>query len=306
MRKVHLLPNLLTLGNAFCGLLAMAKAVDALAFPEDFHSKMESACAFIFAGMLLDGLDGLVARVTHSESDFGAQLDSFSDAVSFAVAPAILVKVLLGQTQFEGLAANPRVHFFAAASFALLAILRLVRFNLETDEEREAARAAAASHGGRVFSGLPSPVAAGAVAASVWMYLILVHPQLEQAEGTPTPMARLMGGLPLADWMPFLENVPLLLLLLMPGLGLLMVSHVPYAHLGSWISQQRPYPALITFVFGLLLFYLAPVPYLFCVFNGFVFYGLLRHLAARSRTPAGIGIDGSVDASRTDGGPPAE
>lgn len=276
MRKVHLLPNLLTLGNAFCGLLAMAKAIDALAFPEEFHQKLESACLFIFAGMLLDALDGLVARVTRSESEFGAQLDSFADAVSFGVAPAVLVKVLLGQTQFAGLAANPRIHFFAAASFALLAILRLVRFNLETEEERAEARAAAVGHGGRVFQGLPSPVAAGAIASSIWMYLILVHPQLEQAEGTPTPVARLIGDLPIAEWMPFLANVPLLLLLFLPALGLLMVSHVPYAHLGSWIQQQRPFQALVTFVFGLLLFYLAPVPYLFFVFNGFALFGLLR------------------------------
>ena len=145
------------------------------------------------------------------------------------------------------------------------------------------ARAAAAGVGGRVFQGLPSPVAAGAIASSIWMYLILVHPQLEQAEGTPTPVARLIGDLPLVDWMPFLENVPLLLLAVMPALGLLMVSHVPYAHLGSWFQQQRPFPALVTFVFGLLLFYLAPVPYLFCVFNGFALFGLLRYGLGRAR-----------------------
>ena len=104
-------------------------------------------------------------------------------------------------------------------------------------------------------------------------------------------MARLIGDLPIAEWMPFLGSVPLLLLLVLPILGLLMVSHVPYAHLGSWIQQQRPFPALVTFVFGLLLFYLAPVPYLFCVFNGFALFGLLRYGLGRLR---GVRIAGEA------------
>ena len=85
--------------------------------------------------MVFDALDGQAWRASPAaRSDFGAQLDSFSDALTFGVAPALLAKILI---EHEGpliaLPGNPRLHFLAAAAFALMAILRLVRFNLETD-----------------------------------------------------------------------------------------------------------------------------------------------------------------------------
>src|SRR5262245_20254693 len=87
MRRISALPNLLTLGNAFCGLLAIAKAIDALALSRDdssiFYANIERACWLIFLGMLFDALDGKVARITGGSSKFGAQLDSFSDALTF-------------------------------------------------------------------------------------------------------------------------------------------------------------------------------------------------------------------------------
>jgi phosphatidylserine synthase len=99
VRKIHLLPNLLTLGNAFCGLLAIAKGIDALVYSQTdagiFYGKMESACWLIFIGMLFDALDGKVARMVGGSSAFGAQLDSFSDMLSFGVAPALLAKILI-------------------------------------------------------------------------------------------------------------------------------------------------------------------------------------------------------------------
>src|SRR5262245_1674132 len=95
-RRAQLLPNLITLGNAFCGVLALAKAIDALTLsgenPIVFYEKMEAACFYVFLGMALDALDGLVARMTGGGSEFGAQLDSFSDALTFGVVPAMLAK----------------------------------------------------------------------------------------------------------------------------------------------------------------------------------------------------------------------
>jgi len=137
--RIHLLPNLITLGNAFCGLLALAKAIDALTLSADdptvFYRKMETACFLVFLGMIFDSLDGLVARMVRSSSAFGAQLDSFSDALTFGIVPAMLAKVLIEhEAELSNYAGSPRVHFLAAAIFSLMAILRLVRFTIEPDD----------------------------------------------------------------------------------------------------------------------------------------------------------------------------
>src|SRR5690349_5354026 len=85
VRKVHLLPNLLTLANSFCGLLAICKGIDALqaVSPDRFYANLETSCWLIFAGMLFDAVDGKVARMVGGGSAFGAQLDSFSDMLTF-------------------------------------------------------------------------------------------------------------------------------------------------------------------------------------------------------------------------------
>ena len=286
MRTISALPNLLTLGNAFAGLLAISKGVDALVIsqtePALFYSRMETACWLILLGMVFDALDGKVARVTGGSSSFGAQLDSFSDALTFGVAPALLAKVLI---EHEGVAAgypsSPRLHFLAAAAFALMAILRLARFNLETTTDE-------ASH--RSFKGLPSPAAAGAVVSTMLLYLSMSRPELEVDDGTPTPLGRALALLPelrlsLPTWF-----IPALALML-PALGLLMVSRVPYAHFVALLTRKGSFFLLVYLVFGAFLFFAAPVPMLFLAFNGFVLLGVLRRLlrrsgAAGSATPA--------------------
>ena len=92
MKHVSVLPNILTLANAGCGLLAISKAIDALASgdPARFASLLEMSCWLVLIATVLDGLDGRIARMTDSFSDFGAQLDSFADAITFGVAPAMV------------------------------------------------------------------------------------------------------------------------------------------------------------------------------------------------------------------------
>ena len=92
-----MLPNALTLANAGCGLLAIAKSIDALAYPAFFAQKMENACWLIFLAMIFDALDGMLARLMQSFSDFGAELDSFADAITFST-PAMMSKVMLSTT----------------------------------------------------------------------------------------------------------------------------------------------------------------------------------------------------------------
>lgn len=286
MRRVKILPNLITLANAFCGLLALAKGIDALTQsgenPVVFYHKMETACLLVFLGMVFDSLDGLVARLTRAHSDFGAQLDSFSDALTFGVVPPLLAKILIEhEGELSGYAGNTRLHFLAAAAFSLMAILRLVRFNLESDHEEE-------SHS--AFRGLPSPGAAGAVASTIWLYLILRRPELEEVEGTPTPMHRLLGWMQRVDWQPLLDWVPVVLVCLLPVLGLLMVSRIAYLHPVSFLLRGRTqFFTLVGIVFGGFLLYLAPVPFLFLLFNGFAFGGaLLPVLRNRRRAAASV------------------
>ena len=123
-RPIALLPNTLTLANAGLGLLAISKAIDALALGSNqllFDQNLETACWLILAAGIFDALDGKVARLTNSFSDLGAQLDSLADALTFGVAPAIIAKVLLEQQAVT----HCRINFALVAVFALMAVLRL-------------------------------------------------------------------------------------------------------------------------------------------------------------------------------------
>ncbi len=284
MKHIHMLPNLLTLANAGVGLLAISKGIDALAGdPALFEQRLESACWLIFVAMVFDTLDGKVARMMDSFSDFGAQLDSFADALTFGVAPALLAKVLM---EHENLL-HPRLHFFAAAVFSLMAILRLARFNLESDH-------AAESH--TDFNGLPSPAAAGTVAATILMYLSLGG-GIENAGGDPTPLGKGLAFLPAGVRDAIAAGLLPMLVLMLPVLGFLMVSRVRYAHLGAVLFARGRFPSLVKFVFAALLLYLAPVPVLFVTGVVFVAHGVLApgigRLRARVRGREEGGAQGS-------------
>ncbi len=140
-RGIYLLPNLLTTGAMFGGFYAILSAM---------NGKFESAAVAIFVAMLFDGLDGRVARMTHTESDFGVQYDSLSDMVSFGVAPAVVsfswMLFTLGKVGWAG-----------AFIYASCAALRLARFNTQVGLADS-----------RYFVGLASPAAAGLIAAMVW------------------------------------------------------------------------------------------------------------------------------------------
>ena len=280
MKPVAMLPNLLTLANSACGLLAISKGVDALAHsgesPETFYLKMEAACGLIFLGMVFDALDGKVARLTKSFSDFGAELDSLADLLSFGVAPAILAKVMIEhEGPLVGYEGSPRVHFIAAACFALMAILRLARFNLETEHNESAHRE---------FRGLPSPAAAGAVTSTLLIYLLFKKPALEVDAGTPTPVGRAMGWVQDIDWEPLLSWVPVYLVVALPVFGLLMVSRVRFVHATALLTRDRStFWTLVCVVFAGMGLYIAPVPFMFLLFNGYAAWGLVGWLFAQAR-----------------------
>lgn len=269
MKRAKSLPNLLTLGNAFLGLLAISKAIDALVLGTDegFAALFETACWFIMGAMLLDGLDGRVARMTDSFSDLGAQLDSFADAVTFGVAPAILAKIMLEQ---QGVL-HPRLNFFVAALYSLMAIMRLARFNVENDHDEE-------SHRG--FRGLPSPAAAGILVATMMMSQALIGSG-NGAMGIVTPMEHALSWIPDSTRMMMGQGLQFVTFLLLPTLALLMVSKVPYSHAFSIVMSARGRWAMVRLVLLLLLLALAPVLTLFVLGWVYLSTGLFSVWSAR-------------------------
>jgi CDP-diacylglycerol--serine O-phosphatidyltransferase len=143
-RGVYLLPSLLTMGNMFCGYACVVYAM---------RGEYETAAPFIGFAIILDMLDGRIARLTGTTSEFGVEFDSLADIISFGMAPAVL--------SFQwGLSALGRLGWAAGFLFVAAAAMRLARFNIQT----------ASGGDKRYFVGMPSPAAAGIPAATVFAY----------------------------------------------------------------------------------------------------------------------------------------
>ncbi len=141
-RGIYLLPNLFTTASLFAGFYAIVMAM---------NQRFEQAAIGIFVAMVLDGLDGRVARLTHTQSEFGAEYDSLSDMVSFGAAPALIM--------YEwALKDLGRFGWIAAFVYCAGAALRLARFNTNIEVVDK-----------RYFQGLPSPAAAALVAGFLWL-----------------------------------------------------------------------------------------------------------------------------------------
>jgi CDP-diacylglycerol--serine O-phosphatidyltransferase len=141
-RGIYLLPNLFTTAALFSGFFAILAAVD---------GHFEKAAIAIFVAMILDGLDGRVARMTHTQTDFGGEYDSLSDMIAFGLAPGLVM--YLWALQPLG-----KLGWFAAFVYVAGAALRLARFNSQMDTADK-----------RYFTGLPSPSAAAIIAGAVWV-----------------------------------------------------------------------------------------------------------------------------------------
>jgi CDP-diacylglycerol--serine O-phosphatidyltransferase len=154
-RGIYWLPNMFTIMALFAGFYAIVQAMG---------GRYEQAAMAIFAAMVLDGMDGRVARLTHTQSDFGAELDSLSDMVSFGVAPALVVYhwaladfAVSKSVTMLGPWLSARLGWIAAFVYCACAALRLARFNTNMDVVDK-----------RFFQGLPSPAAASLIAGLVW------------------------------------------------------------------------------------------------------------------------------------------
>src|SRR5688572_25016413 len=198
-RGVYLLPSMFTMANMFCGYACIVYAM---------RGEFATAAPFIGFAIVLDMLDGRVARMTGATSDFGIEFDSLADVVSFGVAPAILA--------FSwGLQPLGRVGWAVGFLFVAAAAVRLARFNIQ-----------AAVQDKRYFAGLPSPAAAGVVAATVFAY----------PDGFVTTA----------------HAVPVLAMVIVPAL--LMVSTIRFRSFKTIdLQARRSYPVLLLVALGISL-----------------------------------------------------
>jgi len=204
-RSIYLLPNLFTTGALFAGFYAIVQAM---------NGKFEFAAVAIFIAMILDGLDGRVARLTHTQSEFGAEYDSLSDMVSFGVAPSLVVY----EWALKGLG---KWGWFAAFIYCAATALRLARFNTNIDVVDK-----------RYFQGLPSPAAAALIAGFVWV----MHDYEFSGESVHWYAAALavFAGLSMVSNLPFYsfkdinmrKSVPFLVIFL-AALFLIFISSYP-------------------------------------------------------------------------------
>jgi len=251
LRTIAVLPTMFTLGNLVCGFFAIVVAAR-VAKPEsvavDVHDLGHLMLSgwLIFLAMVFDALDGHVARLSRTTSDFGAQLDSLCDLVTFGVAPAFLLVKLCPRFTYL----HREAIWVIAASYAACAAMRLARFNVETGEDDDHLH----------FTGLPSPAAAASIAG----FAIMFH-----ALHTKEPA------------LVYADEIYLVLQSVLPFFGilvaLLMVSRIPYPHVVNQIFQgQRSFGHVVAVVFSLVAVMVIrgySVPIICC---GFVLSGPVR------------------------------
>jgi CDP-diacylglycerol--serine O-phosphatidyltransferase len=257
IRPIAVLPTLFTLGNLCCGFFAIVVAAR-VAKPDQttaLYANMSQAlwdctisAGLIFLAMVFDALDGYVARLAKTPSNFGAQLDSLADLVTFGVAPAfLLVKMCPYVTTW-----HKEAVWVIAATFASCVALRLARFNVEASEDDDHME----------FSGLPSPAGGAAIAGYAFMFYALgVEDQ----------------GLAYAATIRFVVELSLPVFAVF--VAALMVSRIPYPHLVSQLLHgERSFRHVVLLVFAVMLVWVVRWYSVPLVCSAFVLVGPIRYV----------------------------
>jgi CDP-diacylglycerol--serine O-phosphatidyltransferase len=215
-KGIYLLPNLFTAGCLFCGFYAIIAAI---------NGKFADAGVAVFCAMLMDSLDGRVARLTGTQSEFGAQFDSLADMVSFGAAPALVVY----QWSLSSLG---KIGWIAAFVYCACAALRLARFNTNIGVVDK-----------RWFQGMPSPAAAALLMGFVWLMTDLdVQGKLPAVAWTVLALA-IYAGVTMVSYVPFYsfkdlslkKSVPFLTLFGFVALIALVSFHPPSVLWGLFV-----------------------------------------------------------------------
>jgi CDP-diacylglycerol--serine O-phosphatidyltransferase len=258
-RLIAVLPTMLTLANGACGFGAITFAAKLGPTTVDGSTPVEVAvnasfiaASLIFLAMVFDMLDGSVARLMKQTSELGAQLDSLCDAISFGVAPAFLMLQFVTKEldRYGGFDYPPRLLWTIGMLYAMCAIMRLARFNVETDDDDD-------SHA--EFSGLPSPAAGRLVAAFPF-----AMPSVIDLIAPPNGVVLQR----MAEWI--IPTVRTMLPLITAAVAGLMVSRIRYAHFFAQLfSGQRNKRHVIQLVFLIAVVFWVhelAVPLIFCWF----------------------------------------
>lgn len=234
MQALSMLPSMLTLGNGVCGIAAIIELFKAyLQLTLQHHDvsmwHLNLAVILIGGGMVFDGLDGKVARLTNTSGKFGAELDSLCDAITFGLAPGMLVWVF-GQYLYGSAPFDTKVLWSVCILYTSCAVLRLARFNAETEPDDD--------H--MTFSGMPSPGAACGV-VSLFLAFSWFSEQFAWMRD---------------DW------AMVILRILLPVsaciVGLLMVTRIRYVHfMNRLLNRQQSFKSLIFVVLMLAILTLA-------------------------------------------------
>lgn len=262
MKKVQVLPSLITMCNLLCGFFAICISASFLRTDNftDFNAvantsfklsellKKEGIFDFIhqdkhlliismgliFLGMIFDAFDGKVARMTNNVTEFGAELDSLADAITFGVAPAFLSLVMLHTMNQE--VDKFKAIYLIPSAFMICAILRLARYNVERHDETK-------DKG--YFKGLPTPAGAAALVSLIWL-------EVEKA-----PFGRIV--------------FPYVLLVSCVLIGLLEVSNIKYLHLAQKLFKEpKSLPFLALLIIGLYVLLTWHVIFLFVFSFGYI------------------------------------
>jgi len=234
LKYITILPSLITILNGVCGFAAIVLASKGATARMAQFSCLAMAGYMVLLAMIADMLDGRLARMSHSTSSFGGQLDSLCDIVSFGIAPAFLMLKIL-EYKLGGFANQSpllasllhRFVWLTAAVYMSCGAIRLARFNVENEDDESAHMS---------FVGLPIPAAAGVIVS-----LIIFHQ--ETLPGLSTQNARAY----LVCENAITYSLPILAL----GLAVLMVSRIRYPHvLNQYIHGKKPFAH---FIWALLL-----------------------------------------------------
>ncbi len=268
-RGIYLLPSLFTAANMMFGMLSMLYAI---------RMDFVPAAWCIMLAIIMDMMDGRVARWTKTTSDFGVEFDSLSDLVSFCVAPAVLMYQLV---LFEMGRIGAAIAFF----YLLCGALRLARFNVKAHDDTSGVPATE-------FQGLPTPAAAALLASFVLSYELFV----EGPEITVKTIPVIMQKMPL-----FFKSIPLTMLVI----SFLMVSEVPYSSFKKFkLTRPKTLQILLVFIIGIMLIITYPQNTIFIIFLLYVLSGLtglvLRYFRLRGRFNAPLKDTGTLDAKPKD------
>ena len=249
-KGIYALPNMITLAALFGGFYAIVMAM---------NGQFGLATAGIFAAMVLDGLDGRVARMTHTQSAFGEQMDSLSDMVSFGAAPALVAYMWALQPL-------GRAGWLAAFVYCSCAALRLARFNVNTSVVDK-----------RYFQGLPSPAAAALVAGFIWLTSAMFEAHRDVALFRQLISA--LGGQRVArgdfSWLMF--GITLFA-------GLSMVTNTPFYSFKDMRGRRSvPFVVLVGAALLIAIISIEPATMLFLVFVGYALSGYVIYIWRRAK-----------------------